>query len=643
MHLTKVWIKNFRSIKECILTIDKNLQILVGINEAGKSNILKAFALIDPAIELSKNDIRDPSHEEDSVETSMVRFIFTLTPDEQKEVEEKAKTKILAKSKDSHVLTIGENEASIAGFIKHKSEALYVVNLVNSTRKPSHWTLSGPKYRILPEWKKVAPTKAQEIFVGKEKVNISTYTIVNIKDFPEIDLTNLEDLDISKLNIFIGEFLTDIVAKELPKCISWTYKDSLLLPGKIGLSQFRGTPEICLPLKIMFNLAGHENVSKTIDEAEAKTNGIKNLFKRVSEVTTVHMRKVWPEWNKLKVQIHQNGEFIEAGIEDEFNFYSLDRRSDGFKRFFTFLLMMSAQNKTNDIMNNLILIDEPEIGLHPSGQAYLKDELIKISRNNTILISTHSIFMIDKEQIDRHLIVTKKKEVTYIQNIESSNITEEEVVFKALGYSLFEMLRPKNIIFEGWRDKRVFELFTKAKGSLSVEAKKLLNGVGQLHSLGVKDVPRIANMCENLNRDYVIISDSDKPALERQKCHDGKGKWLTYRDISGVTALTTEDFVAKKNINKAIRDTFRVYKIDDTVTIEEGLESGYIAIIERHLKTITKLPIDAKKLMNDLKDHVVENLKSDDLIVSYKLVVEHIQRVLFKDGAEQGDRTIIKE
>jgi predicted ATP-dependent endonuclease of OLD family len=56
MNLTKIWIKNFRSIKECTLHINKNLQTLVGINEAGKSNILKAMELIDPTTEISKND-----------------------------------------------------------------------------------------------------------------------------------------------------------------------------------------------------------------------------------------------------------------------------------------------------------------------------------------------------------------------------------------------------------------------------------------------------------------------------------------------------------------------------------------------------------------------------------------------------------
>ena len=295
MNLTRVWIKNFRSIKECTLNIDKKLQTLVGINEAGKSNILKAMALIDPTNEISKNDIRDPAPEEDNVEESIIRFVFTLTLDEQKEAEEKIKAKILAKNKDAHILTIVDNEISIAGFIKHKSEVLYAIDLIKQERSTRHWTISGPKYRILPEWKKVVTGKTQEIECEKDKVNISDYTIVNVKDFPEIDAAILEDLDINKLNNFVGAQFIEIAKIKLPKCISWTYKDSFLLPGKIDLTSFRSTPSICLPLKIMFNLSGYEDIKKIIDDAEAKTNGIKNVFKRVSDVTTNHMRKVWPE------------------------------------------------------------------------------------------------------------------------------------------------------------------------------------------------------------------------------------------------------------------------------------------------------------------------------------------------------------
>lgn len=44
MKIKKIYIKNFRSIKELSLTFpEKGLLVLVGSNNAGKSNILRAI------------------------------------------------------------------------------------------------------------------------------------------------------------------------------------------------------------------------------------------------------------------------------------------------------------------------------------------------------------------------------------------------------------------------------------------------------------------------------------------------------------------------------------------------------------------------------------------------------------------------
>lgn len=123
-----------------------------------------------------------------------------------------------------------------------------------------------------------------------------------------------------------------------------------------------------------------------MENAEKKTNGIANLLRRLSEKSTEHLRKVWPEYKKLSIQLIQNGQVIDAGILDEFNTYSLDRRSDGFKRFITFLLLISAKAKSEILQNTLIIIDEPDLGLHPSGVQFLREELKKISENNFIVV-----------------------------------------------------------------------------------------------------------------------------------------------------------------------------------------------------------------------------------------------------------------
>ena len=46
MYLSRLFIKNYRSIKELDLTFAKGKNVLVGRNNAGKSNVLKAIDLV---------------------------------------------------------------------------------------------------------------------------------------------------------------------------------------------------------------------------------------------------------------------------------------------------------------------------------------------------------------------------------------------------------------------------------------------------------------------------------------------------------------------------------------------------------------------------------------------------------------------
>ena len=624
MRLKYIEIKNFRSIKNLQIDFHRNFQILVGINESGKTNIIKAVSLLNEDIEFSKDDIRDPGHDEEPVDQSYVRFVFQLDKKIINRVINSSKTEILTSDFNVPILDIGDKSFTIEEFCKYKDEVLYVVNLIKESRGPSHWHLAGPKFRIYNNWKKVADG-AQYQFTYKDKpVTLADYSIVNIDEFEDIPDQFLEELTIYDLNRIIGNHITRISSEYFPECITWKYSDDNLLPGRINLSQFIANPDICIPLKNMFSLAGYHEADNALQNASTKTNGLRNILRKVSENTTSHMKKVWPEWKKQKVILVQNGDFIEAGIEDEYNVYSLSRRSDGFKRFFTFLLTISVQNKTEEIYDNIIIIDEPDIGLHPTGIQYLREELKKIGENNFVLVSTHSIFMIDKEVIDRHLIVEKQKEITSIKRVDVSNINDEEVIYKALGYSIFDLLRPKNIIFEGWRDKRYFELFIKSKQGKKMLSNEYGSKLGLLHALGVKDIPRIANICENFSREYIIISDSDQPAKEKQRNFDGNGRWISYDDIEGIDAVTTEDFLSNKFINKAIRHVFAKNNIDNTVILENDISKGKISFIKRKLKNLNIIELSAKDLLNQVKEYCCLNAKAAYLDESYHRVCKYL-------------------
>lgn len=66
-----------------------------------------------------------------------------------------------------------------------------------------------------------------------------------------------------------------------------------------------------------------------------------------------------------------------------------------------------------------------------------------------------------------------------------------------------------------------------------------------LHAFGAKDVQRVAALLEDFDREYLIISDADKPSLEYQRKFVGKYDWLTYHDLGFPKMDTIEDFLEK--------------------------------------------------------------------------------------------------
>ena len=627
MKLKRIEIKNFRSLKDQQLTFDRNFQVLVGINESGKTNLIKAVSLLNEDIKFSRDDIRDPGHDEGAVTESYVRFVFKIERLQLDKYIKSVENIILASDLKSTFLEFNDTTCDIGTFCRMKDEVLYVVNLINEKRSITHWAMPIKRYRIHPNWKKVKDGSSHPIEHRGKSLNISNYSIVNINEFTEIPDSLIEDLDIHSLNTIVGEHLVNVSKDSFPICILWNYSEDNLLPGRVNLAQFTANPEMCVPLKNMFTLAGYHNVTKSLQDASQKTNGLRNILRKVSENTTSHMKKVWPEWKKQKITLVENGDFIDAGIEDEYNIYSLSRRSDGFKRFLTFLLMISVQNRTEEIFDNLIVIDEPDIGLHPSGVQYLREELKRIGENNIVLVSTHSIFMIDKEIVDRHLIVEKEKKITKISRVNVSNISDEEVVYKALGYSLYELLKPKNIIFEGWRDKKCFEKILKSKNGKKLFPRETVSTLGLLHSFGVKDIARVANTCELFYRDYVIISDSDRPAKEKRKVFEGSGKWFCYDDINSIEAITTEDFMSNELLDKAIREVFKNNDIDHSLTMGE-IVSNKIAYIENELKNISSLETTSKELLNQIKEYSCINATANDFDARYLDVCKFLIQII---------------
>lgn len=612
MKIKYVEIKNFRSIENIKINFDPKCRVLVGINEVGKSNTLKALSLLSDDFSPGKDDLREPLPNEKPIDISYVRFIFELEEKELKYIYSNIKQEVLSKDIKKPLVKINGELYNLEKLCRYSNEALYDINIREKTKNPKYWALSE-KWSIIGNWQKPKNGK-YSIKIKKKDVDISKFALINTKEYKEIPPEYLEKIEPDYLNETIGGHIVEVVENNLPKVIFWKYTEKNLLPPSIPIATFTADPNSCVPLMHMFLLAGikENEIAKAINEAQNRSsNAFRNLLKRVSNATTKYFREVWKEYKSIKFSLLPNGSNIDCGVEEK-NIYNFAQRSDGFKRFVTFLLIISSQVKEGVLENVLLLVDDADINLHPSGCKFLRDELIKISEKNYVAYSTHSIFMIDRNNLRRHLLVKKVNEKTMVEDASESNIVDEEVLYNAVGASVFEVLKEKNIIFEGWQDKHLFQVALSRVPAKYKNIKKFFKNIGKCHAVGAKDIKRISSILELGNRKCFILSDGDDVAKEKQREYrkmKGYGIWKRCDEIyQGRNILTGEDFI-KKDV---LQDTFfEILKNKNPKFSEEDFDLPEVKRLEYIKQWLNKHKIigqDGKQIIYVLKERVFNNL-----------------------------------
>ena len=625
MKLDRVEIKNFRSIKDITVNFEPACRVLVGINESGKSNILNALAFLGKDYKpVKKDDLREALPDEEPITESTIRFVFRFEKEESDELLEKISEKIAANVKNPEIVS-STKSLTLKEFCSTLQEGLYRVNILKETKSFSYWSIDS-KYKLLTGWKK--PTSACpadfSVELKGQSYQLSQYKLIRAADFSDIPPEYLEDAKISDLTMLSGEVITTITEENLPDTLFWEYNEDNLLPSSVKIEAFSADPDTCVPLKNMFTLAGITDISTSIASAKARGNNqFQNYLDGIAKKNTTHFRNVWKEYKNIEFSLRLNADHIEPGVKEK-NTLDFSKRSDGFKRFVTFLLMISVNVKTDDLTDTLLLIDEPEISLHPSGARYLREELIKIAKTNYVVYSTHSIFMIDSGDISRHYIVKKKDEITTIESAKDSNIADEEVLYNALGHSVFAVLKEKNLIFEGWNDKC---LFSVALQGATTALKNKYKDFGMCHAKGVGTIKMITPMIELAQRECLIISDSDKPAKDQQKIYrqeKGFGEWKHYQDIdASLVAITGEDFVKNDFITKQVKAILAGSSMpvfDQTVLSDKDK----LASISKWLTNNGMTADQARGTLTKIKNSIFENLKVQNIEDEYTKLLNGI-------------------
>lgn len=636
MILSKVLIKNFRSLQDVTIDFEPRGKTLVGINESGKSNVLKALSLLDTKNKPLPGDVREALPEEDPVEDSYVRFHFFLDSEEQETVLDNVLEQVLIDQKKKIKIKNPKGQViDLTKFISQKSEYLYKIDVLTGDSGFRYWTLIGsyePDTKLFITTDKCPADFTIETNDSTQK--LSSYKLIDSEYISVIPEEYISEASVSNLYELITNEAIDLAKTKIPKTVFWIYDEKNLLPPSIDIAGFVANPESCVPLKNMFLLAGYTDIKNAIETARAKQtkNPFRNLLRNVATKTTKHFRSVWKEYKDIEFDLESDGNLIVAAIKEK-NSYDLSQRSDGFKRFVSFLLLISVNVKTENLKNTLLLIDEPDMSLHPSGARYLRDELIRISKNNYLLFSTHSIFMVDSERIDRHLIVKKQNEITTVETASESNLVDEEVLFNSLGYSVFSILKEKNIIVEGWTDKNLLKVALSHVPTKYSKVKDLKD-YGICYANGVKHIKNITPTIELAKRDCFVLSDADDVAKQHKKdFEDSKcyGTWITYEELySKQKIVTAEDFVKDdiivKMINDVVKNDKSIAKFD--VSQFGNHSSGKLNVVEAWLGKEGCDKQKKKETIELFKSRLFENLKYSEIEdYYYESLVELVELI----------------
>lgn len=616
LKLSNIKIQNYKSINEVELEIKKYdksyTTIFVGKNETGKSNLLDAIAFINkPNNEFNYEELKNAQNEEDEY----IDFYFTYKFSNDNEWKQLLRSNLKAPAEIIEKINIHALERNV-----------YLHN-----DKSTFSSTTNVKYDKLLD--NVLSKYTYSKISSSDENNQCLYEISLLKTVDTNNNTEINKLSSSKLSEILRDIFSPVININIPTVSKWKYSQEYLITETINLNEFKDNTNICYPLKNIFNLAGYstkEEITNKINTLSGSPKNINKLEKILENTATEYINKVWAESKiKFKVKIQNDlrlAVYVIDEADDENTYYMTDR-SEGFKQFVSLILSISAANETDSLKNNIILIDEPEVHMHPSGIRFMRNELLRIGENNYVFLATHSQFMVDNNNRERHYIVTKPENNTCVKVWNSTiDLADDEVLRQAFGINVLnDLLAKHKMLVEGYSD---YQIISKALNILVPNnCITITNGTGS-------NVVTVASMLKMYNVPVFTLVDSDIAGEKYKKdiiklgnpFNDNSVKTLRDLNDEVINYGTIEDtldskFVIKnlklaymelmenKNCDfeysetKPILEEFKICMNKEKINkdrVEKIIESGKCKIATEFNPTITNLKNKHQKLLEIL-------------------------------------------
>jgi predicted ATP-dependent endonuclease of OLD family len=421
MRLRKFRVRAYRCIHDSGEITVGDLAAFVGRNESGKTTILQALTLLNRDQEVSELDLCDEMNEELKEEMRLAEGDFDLNQHEISIIKERfpglpeiKKIKLIRTNRNSKVqyefedIELNEDDnKEISSWENFSRQILEFLDTI-----PNHLRI-----QIDTKFLEEKAPRNQEIFDSEMAEFSNQFHLIAIQEpkvieewekiyrSPESQFSNLLSGESEKTA------LQNFISSELhPRFVY--FSDYKKIYGNINLNEYlreeKGERQDSIEfveefdkaetVRNLFYLA--ELDIKELDEVKESPSKCIKLLNAASNRLTKKLNPAW-KGDPIHVDLRYNpGNIMSVVISDVHkdgtitNTGLLNRRAEGFKWTFSFIVNFAAETQRAELKEAILLLDEPARNLHPTQQMGISDLLKNLAGSNQVLYATHSPFMI---------------------------------------------------------------------------------------------------------------------------------------------------------------------------------------------------------------------------------------------------------
>ncbi len=620
MRLRKFRVQGYRCIHDSGEIKVGDLAAFVGRNESGKTTILEALTLLNKDTKLSELDLCDEMNEELKSEVRLAEGEFVLSEKETSLIREKfpnlqdiRKMKIFRTNKHPRV-QYDFGEVKISGEASKRLNSWE--NFVERIKSFVEAMPNPIRIRVDTKFLNAPPPRTREVFMDMmAEFNNNIYLIASqepkiISEWKDI----YQDLETIFDNMLIGtnerSALDNFIEDRLhPRFVYFSDYKKIL--GNIDLEEFvketkgirsKGLEYVeefdkAETVHNLFYLA--ELDAQKLEEVQNSPSRLIKLLhtssRRLSEKLNpawkgdpIHVELRWNPGNVLSVvisDVHKDGTVTNTGL--------LNRRAEGFKWTFSFIVNFAAETQKAELKEAILLLDEPARNLHPAQQRGISDLLKGLAGSNQILYATHSPFMIF-DYTQGNLLVVELDKRRHLSKIyyDYWNADDQTLIPILYGLSrgLVESIVDKQIGFNS-RPVIIVEtmsdcMYLNAFDRFLKDPNLSMNPLNIVAAYNKNSVMSLAIFYKNHGYDTFILLDNTEESRRissELQSNEFKSVQMVFFELAGQPKLFIEDLMVEDDYLYAVNQTYEVRLRKEgyvTLTKDQVASKGKKSIID---------------------------------------------------------------